>query len=137
METVLALLVGILFGSGVYLMLSRNLVQFLLGLVLISNAANVMIFAAGGLTRGRPAIVPGGLEQPAGAIANPLPQALILTAIVIGFGLLAFALVLACRACQELGTVDTDRMRVAEPEPKVEDEDASAPPPVAARRDAA
>lgn len=115
METLLALLVGWLFAAAVYLMLSRSLVRYLFGLVLIGNAANLVIFASGRLTRGEPALVPDGLDAPAAAVANALPQALILTAIVIGFGLLAFAFVLAYRAREELGTVDTDAMRVAEP----------------------
>lgn len=115
METVLAFLIGWLVAVAVYLMLSRSLVRYLFGLVLIANAANLVIFASGRLTRGEPAIVPEGLSAPTTAIANALPQALILTAIVIGFGLLAFAFVLAYRAREELGTVDTDAMRVAEP----------------------
>lgn len=115
METLVALLVGWLFAAAVYLMLSRSLVRYLFGLVLISNAANLAIFASGRLTRGEPALIPDGLEAPIATVANALPQALILTAIVIGFGLLAFAFVLAYRAREELGTVDTDAMRVAEP----------------------
>ena len=115
METVLALLVGWLFAVAVYLMLSRSLVRYLFGLVLIGNAANLAIFGVGRLTPAAPALVPQGMTAPDGVIANALPQALILTAIVIGFGLLAFAFVLAYRARQELGTVDTDAMRVAEP----------------------
>jgi multicomponent Na+:H+ antiporter subunit C len=115
MEVLLALLVGWLFAVAVFLMLGRSIVRYLFGLVLISNAANLAIFAAGRLTHGVPALVPPGLDAPAGAVANPLPQALILTAIVIGFGLLTFAFVLAYRTNEELGTVDTDRMRTAEP----------------------
>lgn len=115
MTIVLALLVGLLFAASVYLMLSRTLVRYLFGLVLMGNAANLLIFAVGGLSLGEPAIIPSGLSAPNEAIANPLPQALILTAIVISFGLLAFAMVLAFRANEELGTTVTDRMRVAEP----------------------
>lgn len=115
MAIVLALLVGLLFAASVYLMLSRTLVRYLFGLVLMGNAANLLIFAVGGLSLGEPAIIPDGLTAPAGLIANPLPQALILTAIVISFGLLAFAMVLAYRANEELGTTDTAQMRVAEP----------------------
>jgi multicomponent Na+:H+ antiporter subunit C len=115
MTIVLALLVGVLFAASVYLMLSRTLVRYLFGLVLMGNAANLLIFAVGGLSLGEPAIVPSGLSAPNEAIANPLPQALILTAIVISFGLLAFAMVLAFRANEELGTTVTDEMRVAEP----------------------
>jgi multicomponent Na+:H+ antiporter subunit C len=115
MEVLLALLVGWLFAAAVYLMLSRSLTRYLFGLVLIGNAANLVIFASGRLTHGEPALVSDGLSAPAAAVANALPQALILTAIVIGFGLMAFAFVLAYRAHDELGTVDTDAMRVAEP----------------------
>ena len=115
MTIVLALLVGVLFAASVYLMLSRTLVRYLFGLVLMGNAANLLIFAVGGLSLGEPAIIPSGLSAPNEAIANPLPQALILTAIVISFGLLAFAMVLAFRANEELGTTVTDKMRVAEP----------------------
>lgn len=115
MEVVLALLVGVLFAASVYLMLSRTLVRYLFGLVLMGNAANLLIFAVGGLSLGEPALIGEGLAVPAGPIANPLPQALILTAIVISFGLLAFAMVLAYRANEELGTTNTDRMRIAEP----------------------
>ena len=115
MESVVAVLVGVLFAGSVYLMLSRNLVRFVFGLVLIGNAANLAIFASGRLTRAEPPLIPDGLEAPVTSVANALPQALILTAIVISFGLLAFAMVLAYRAYQELGTVDTDQMRLAEP----------------------
>jgi len=115
MTIVLALLVGVLFAASVYLMLSRTLVRYLFGLVLMGNAANLLIFTVGGLSLGEPAIIPSGLSAPNEAIANPLPQALILTAIVISFGLLAFAMVLAFRANEELGTTVTDEMRVAEP----------------------
>jgi len=92
-------------------MLSRNLVKFLFGLVLISNVANLIIFKAGGLTQGAPALIPvaGGAEY-----ANSLPQALVLTAIVIGFGLVSFTLVLALKAYQAIGTVNIDEMNQAE-----------------------
>ncbi|WP_237067125.1 Na+/H+ antiporter subunit C [Microbulbifer guangxiensis] len=122
METALALLVGILTATGVYLMLARNLLRYLFGLILLSNAANLAIFTAGRLTRASPPLVPAGLEAPAVAVANPLPQALILTAIVIGFGLLAFTLALIVRAYRRLGTLDADDMRVAEPRKKPEQE---------------
>jgi multicomponent Na+:H+ antiporter subunit C len=113
----MALLVGVLAAAGVYLMLGRNLVRFLFGLILISNAANLTIFAAGRLTRAEPPLIPEGLAAPAMSVANALPQALILTAIVIGFGLLAFTLVLVYRARQVLGTIDSDTMHVAEGNP--------------------
>ncbi len=115
METVLAILVGSLVAATVFLMLSRNIVKFLFGLVLLGNAANLLIFAAGRLTYARPGLIPDGAAAPLGDVANALPQAMVLTAIVIGFGLTAFAFALVYRAYQELGTTDTDEMRVAEP----------------------
>ncbi len=115
MESVLALLVGILVGASVFLMLARNILRFLFGLVLLSNAANLTIFAAGRLTLAEPPLVPDDQTIPPELVANALPQALILTAIVIGFGLLAFALVLVFRGYQALGTLDSDAMRFAEP----------------------
>ncbi len=115
METVLAVLIGWLIAISVYLMLSRSFVRYLFGLIVLSSAANLVILAAGRLTKGKPAIVPPGLAAPPEAIANALPQALVLTAIVIGFGLIAFAFVLAFRAGEQLGSIDTDAMREAEP----------------------
>ena len=116
MEIVLAALVGMLVASGAYLMMSGQLIRFLFGLVLLSNAANLVIFAAGRLDYATPPFVPSGATVPDPAVANALPQALILTAIVIGFGLLAFALALAFRAYQALGTEVMDDMRACEPE---------------------
>jgi multicomponent Na+:H+ antiporter subunit C len=115
MEPLIAILVGVLTAAAVYLMLSRSLLRFLFGMILISNAANLAIFDAGRLTVGEPPLIPEGADAPVEAVANALPQALVLTAIVIGFGLFAFALVLAFRAYSDLGTLDTDEMRLAEP----------------------
>jgi multicomponent Na+:H+ antiporter subunit C len=128
METILAFVVGLLIAASIYLMLARDLARFLFGLVLISNAANLLIFAGGGLTQAEPPLVPLGLSAPFAAVANALPQALVLTAIVISFGLLAFVFVLALRVFQELDTLDTDEMRVAEPKPEEGGEGATPPP---------
>ena len=115
METVLAVLVGVLTAASIYLMLSRNLLRYLFGLVLITSAANLAIFAAGRVSRAAPPLIAQGAVAPAEGAANALPQALILTAIVIGFGLLAFTLALIFRTHRVLGTVDGDEMRIAEP----------------------
>lgn len=115
MESVLALVVGLMVAASVYLMLERNFLRYLFGLILLSNAANLVIFGGGRLTPGAPALVPEGADAPLDLVANALPQALVLTAIVIGFGLFAFALVLALQAARRLNTMDTDEMRVAEP----------------------
>ena len=113
MEAPFSIMVGVLFASGLYLMLQRNLMRFVFGLLVLSGAVNVLIFTAGRLTRGAPPIIPEGLSAPAGAVANALPQAVVLTAIVIGFGLIAFTLVLLLRVSERLGTVKTDELRDA------------------------
>ena len=115
MDYVLAGLVGCFITLGVYLLLSRSVIRMLLGMTIFGNGVNLLIFTAGRLTREVAPIIPAGLDQPAGPIANPLPQALILTAIVIGFAMFSFLLVLAYRAYQSLDADNTDAMRVAEP----------------------
>ncbi|WP_439560738.1 Na+/H+ antiporter subunit C [Roseinatronobacter sp.] len=121
MEALTALIVGVLVAASVYLMLARNFMRFLFGLILLSNAANLVIFASGRMTKGAPALVPYGSDTPAGVVGNALPQALVLTAIVIGFGLLAFTLALAFETYRRLRTMDTDKMRIAEPKDADED----------------
>ncbi|MTH97293.1 Na+/H+ antiporter subunit C [Roseibium sp. RKSG952] len=116
METGLAVLIGLFFAVAVYLMLSKQLVRMLLGIVILGNAVNMLIFTSGRLTREVPPVIPADLYVPAEATANPLPQALVLTAIVISFSFFAFLLVLAFRAYQETGTDDVNEMRIAEPE---------------------
>ena len=111
MTIVLALTVGVLYAAGTYLLLRRGAVRVVFGLALLGYAANLLIFTAAGLTRGAPPLIPEGATELQGAYADPLPQALILTAIVIGFGVQAFALVLLKRTCQEAGTDDVDGMR--------------------------
>ncbi|WP_371060064.1 Na+/H+ antiporter subunit C [Rhodosalinus sp. 5P4] len=116
MELLLAIVCGALVAAAVYLMLAGDMLRFVFGLLLMSNAANLVIFTGGRLTEGAPALIAEGADAPAGMVANALPQALVLTAIVIGFGLFAFAVVLLLRAWTELGTLRGDEMRLAEPE---------------------
>jgi len=110
LELLLALAAGVLYAAGIYLMLRRRLAQLIIGLGLLSNGTNVLIFTAGGLTRGQPPVVPAGSEVLDPPYADPVPQALVLTAIVIGFGLLAFSLVLAHRVHATVGTDDVDEV---------------------------
>lgn len=116
MEPVLAILVGLLFSTAIYLMMSRHTIRILMGVAIFGNAVNLLIFTSGRLTREVPPVIPVGFDVPQEAIANPLPQALILTAIVISFSFFAFLLVLGFRAYQELDTDDSRDMRLAEPE---------------------
>lgn len=115
METYLSLLVGLYFAGSVYLLMSQSLVRILIGIALLGNGVNLLIFTSGRITRGVPPIIEKGAKMAEATIANPLPQALILTAIVISFALFAFVLVLSYRAYQEIGTDDTAKMRLAEP----------------------
>ena len=110
MEILLAIASGVLYATGIYLMLRRRLAQLIIGLALMSNGTNLVIFMAGGLTRGRPPVVPDGATHLVAPYSDPVPQALVLTAIVIGFGLLAFVLVLAHRVHVTLGTDDVDEI---------------------------
>ena len=87
-----------------------------LGVVLLGNSVNLTLFVSGRIGPIAPPLIPRGLDVPPQAIANPLPQALVLTAIVISFSFFVFLLVLAYRAYQDLETDDTLEMRVAEPE---------------------
>ena len=94
MIVVLALLVGVLFATGTFLLLQRTLTRIILGLALLSHGANLLLLLAGGRA-GRAPLVS---EDAGGAISDPLPQALALTAIVITFGATAFLLALAYRS---------------------------------------
>ena len=114
MQAFCAILVGVMVAASVYLILDRNLIRFIFGLVLAGNAINLLIFTVGGLGSRRPPIIANHTPAVQETFANALPQALILTAIVIGFALLSFIFVLFYRAYQDLGTVDTESMRIAE-----------------------
>lgn len=114
METVLAVLCGIMAAASIYLMLSGNLIRFIFGLMIATNAVNLLIFVAGRLSGHRPPLIPEAAAVPPAQVANALPQALILTAIVIGFGVQAFAIVLLKRAYQEVKSDDMDKMNTTD-----------------------
>jgi len=97
--------VGVLFGSGAYLLLKPDLFRVVVGIVLIANAANVAVMASG-LTRGQSPIRPLEGEQ----VSDPLVQAMTVTAIVIGFAVTALLLSLVYRAYTSLHTVDLDEL---------------------------
>jgi multicomponent Na+:H+ antiporter subunit C len=114
MTLVLAVVAGVLFAAAVYLMLRRSVLKLALGLSLLANAANLVIFVAARLTPGQPPLVPDGATQPPLGAADPLPQAMVLTAIVIGFSVLAFTLTLMHRVYQEGGSDDVDDLSEAD-----------------------
>ena len=106
MELVLAVVAGVLYATGLYLMLRRRLAQIIVGLGLLANGSNVLIFTAAGISRGNPPVLLDNVVT--APFADPVPQSLILTAIVIGFGVLAFSLVLAHRIHESAGSDDID-----------------------------
>lgn len=110
MELLLAILTGLLYAAAFYLMMRRSLVKLIIGLVLIGHASNLFIFTLGRLSKGNMPIIPAGAETLVPPFADPLPQALILTAIVISFGVQAFAIVLIKRVYQETGSDDLDML---------------------------
>jgi len=111
MTTLMAILVGCLYAAAIYMMLRRSMVKLLIGLILLSNAANLLIFTVAGLERGVPPLITEGAQTISGTVADPLAQALILTAIVIAFGVLAFAVVLLHRAYEVIRTDDMNEMK--------------------------
>ena len=104
MEALLALIIGVLTACGVYLTLRARTFPVVLGLTFLSYAVNLFLFAMGRLSVGQPPII---AAQAAG-YTDPVPQALVLTAIVIGFAMTAFVIVLALKARAELGNDHVD-----------------------------
>jgi len=103
-------------AAGFYLALSRDLLRCILGLALLGNAINLLLLASGRMGSAQPAVIAAG-ETLLHDAANPLPQALVLTAIVIGFALICFALVLAMRLLESQGHADIADLRLVEPPP--------------------
>jgi len=104
MEGLIAAIVGVLTACGIYLVLRARTFPVVMGLTLLSYAVNLFLFVMGRLSIGVPAII----EPDRAQYADPLPQALVLTAIVIGFGMTAFVVVLALRARADLGNDHVD-----------------------------
>ncbi|WP_458185382.1 sodium:proton antiporter [Haladaptatus sp. NG-WS-4] len=106
----LAAVLGFLFALGTYLVLRRDVVRVVWGVSIISQAANVYLVTMGGLAGSVPILSHGGGHGGGHAVTDPLVQALVLTAIVIGFGTTAFALVLTYRVYEEHGTIDMNEL---------------------------
>jgi multicomponent Na+:H+ antiporter subunit C len=113
MSVLYAFVAAGLFGCGLFMVLSRHLVRLLLGLSLLTTAVNLMLFQAGRFRTAQPPLIPEGAER-LHESADPLPQALVLTAIVIGFALTVTLAVLALRAYRAHCTLESDAIRSAE-----------------------
>lgn len=107
MEIIMSVVIGILFMTATYLILSKSLLRIIIGTGLLSHGTHLLVLTMGGVKNGAAPL----LGEYAKSYNDPLPQALILTAIVIAFGVTSFFLVLAYRAYQELGTDNMDRLK--------------------------
>lgn len=109
MELPMSILIGILAAVGLFMLLQRSVIKAVIGLLLLSHAANLLILTVGHLERKAVPIIESEVRQQ--TFADPLVQALILTAIVIGFGVAAFLLMLVQQTHREIGSDDLDNMK--------------------------
>lgn len=116
MELLLVVVIGFLYAAGVYLILRRSMVKLLLGIMLLGNATNILIFLLGTITKGKPPVIDPDHNVFQDIYADPVPQALILTAIVISFALTAFAIVLLKRVYALVDSDDLDDLNTPEEE---------------------
>lgn len=111
MEIILVAIIGILTTAGCYLLLQRRLLRAVIGLSILSQAANLVIFTAGKAQSNKPAFIGAEAQALLEQTSDSLPQALILTAIVIGFAMVAFFVVLIQQVYSKMGTDDIDQLR--------------------------
>ena len=114
MDLLIAIITGLLYAAGIYMMLRRSLVKLIIGIILLGNGVNLLIFLMGRITKGKPPIIPEHSKVFLDGYKDPVPQALILTAIVISFGLQAFAIILIKRAYKTVKTDDLDQMNTTD-----------------------
>lgn len=111
MEIILIIIIGFLTTGGVYLLLQRRLLRMIIGLNLISQAVNLVIFTAGKTQSYHAPIINPNQNQLLGPSADPVPQALILTAIVIGFAMIAFFVVIAKKVYEDYQSDNIDNLK--------------------------
>lgn len=116
MEVILALAIGVLGGAGVWLLLRPRTFQVVMGLALLSYAVNLFIFSMGSLSIDQPPIVVPNVPTDLANYSDPMPQALVLTAIVIGFALVCLSIVLMLAVRAAAASDDLDALRASEPE---------------------
>jgi len=112
MGDLLAIVVGVLYAASLYMIMRPSMVKLILGLAFLSHAANLLIFTSGRITRAHAPIL--SADASVQVMANPLPQALVLTAIVISFGVLAFAMALLYRSYKTMGSDNLNTMKNTE-----------------------
>jgi multicomponent Na+:H+ antiporter subunit C len=118
MILLLSIAISICVAAGVWLLLSRDLFRVVIGLSVLGSAVNLIVFIGGRPGTLLPPVIEKGSDVLAQSAANPLPQALVLTAIVIGFALLCFSLVLAARLNRQHGHTDIADYQASEPSSK-------------------
>lgn len=123
MEFALASAIGLLTATGIYLILRARSFDVILGLTLLSYATNLLIFAGGRLRAGQPPVLREGVAGSLQRYTDPLPQALVLTAIVITFAMTAVILVLAMRSRADNGNDHVDANVSSPPEADDDDDD--------------
>lgn len=114
MHFMMAALIGLLYAAGLFMMMRRSMVKMIIGLVLLGHAANLLIFTAASITRSAPPLLGEGGAVLRSPLADPLPHALILTAIVIGLAVLGFTIVLIHRVYESTGSDDLDQLQATE-----------------------
>ncbi len=124
MTLLLSLAIGVVFGAGAYLLMATNLLRVIVGLILVSNAANLALMASG-LRRGQAPVAPFG----DGPVSDALVQAMTLTALVIGLAVISLLLVMVLRIHNLQRTIDFDDLREAEERSGEEDPVAEVGPP--------
>lgn len=107
MEILMSVVIGVVFTVSVYLLLSRNLIRVILGTLTLSHGVHLLLITMSELQRGAPPL----LDYAEESFTDPLPQALVLTAIVIAFGVTSMLLVMGYRTYSEHGTEDLDELR--------------------------
>lgn len=114
MESLLAILIGALFSCAIYMILRRCIIKLVIGLAFLAHACNLLIFTIATTLRGKAPLIAEGESKINEAVADPLPQALVLTAIVIGFGVTAFTIVLIRQVFQTIGVDDAKKLKACE-----------------------
>jgi len=116
MEIYLIILIGLFYASGLFLMFQRSMVRLLIGLILMGNGTNLLIFLMGDIVKGKPPLIGKDFSIFTEIYADPVPQSLILTAIVISFGLQSFAIILLKKVYQITGSDDLDNLNTHDDE---------------------
>ncbi|MCF8363910.1 MAG: NADH-quinone oxidoreductase subunit K [Prolixibacteraceae bacterium] len=114
MDVLLSIITGLLYAVGFYLLLHKGMTKMIIGIMALGYASNLFIFIVARLTRGIPALIKAGESTISGEYADPIPQALVLTAIVIGFGIQAFAIVLLRQVYLNTGTANMDDLNITD-----------------------